>query len=103
MSNPFEEIKTESDLTQNLNIEIWVETYGRKKTTWISGWNISMEKLKNHLKNIKIKNGCNGTIKNKDSLGKIIEVVQLQGDHVDFMIEYLTSNGVDSSSIIIKG
>ncbi len=94
--NPFEEIENTNTNLNNFHIEIWVENMGRKKNTYISGWSIDIEDLKNHLKNIKKKNGCNGSIKNNN-------IVQLQGDHTDYMTEYIINTGIDSNNIIIKG
>jgi translation initiation factor 1 (eIF-1/SUI1) len=105
MSNPFEEMNNNSIITKNSNIEVWVEANGRKKNTYISGWELTNEQLKEHIKTIKKKNGCNGTIKdiiNEDTAG-ITQVIQLQGDHVDFVVNYLKQNNVDPSAIIIKG
>ena len=34
-------------------IEVWVEERGRKADTYINGWNIDDDTLKNHLKIIK--------------------------------------------------
>lgn len=105
MSNPFEEMNNNSIITKNSNIEVWVEANGRKKNTYISGWELTNDQLKEHIKTIKKKNGCNGTIKdiiNEDTAG-ITQVIQLQGDHVDFVVNYLKQNNVDPSAIIIKG
>ena len=81
--------------TNNNIIEIWVETYGRKKNTYISGWNVDLTNLKQHLTFIKKKNGCNGSIKNN--------VLHLQGDHIDFMTKYLVDNGCDKNNLVVKG
>jgi translation initiation factor 1 (eIF-1/SUI1) len=84
-------------------IEIWVEIMGRKKNTYISGWNIPEASLKEHVKYIKKKNGCNGTIKKIiiDNIEKT--VMLLQGDHIDFITEYLYSQGIERDSIYLKG
>ena len=61
--------------------------------------------LKDHLKVIKKKNGCNGTIKSlpNETNNGFIDVILLQGDHVDFVKEYLIKNDVLSENIKIKG
>ena len=103
----FESLNTDNIKTNNIinntKIEIWIETSGRKKNTFISGWNINNNELKNHLKYIKKKNGCNGTIKDItiDSIKKI--VILLQGDHVDYIYNYLIQNGITNTDIYIKG
>ena len=55
MSNPFEEMNNNSIITKNSNIEVWVEANGRKKNTYISGWELTNEQLKEHIKTIKKK------------------------------------------------
>jgi len=101
--NPFEE-EFSNELNNKLSlIEIWVETNGRKKNTFISGWELTDLELKEHIKTIKKKNGCNGSLKEYNNNDNIIKVIQLQGDHTDYMHEYLLNNDIDESSIKIKG
>ena len=100
--NPFEE----TDEVQNIEttlIEIWLEVNGRKKNTFISGWNLSDTELKDHIKIIKKKNGCNGTLKEITISEKIEKVIQLQGDHVEYIQEYLKLQMIDCSLIRVKG
>ena len=109
--NPFEDIPIKNDIINEYKndivnenkIDIWVANSGRKKNTYISGWNLSDLILKNHIKNIKKKNGCNGTLKKLtvDSIEKI--VIQLQGDHIDFMTNYLIDNDIELCHINVKG
>jgi translation initiation factor 1 (eIF-1/SUI1) len=103
--NPFENYDEVKENNKQLKIEIWVETYGRKKNTYISGWDLEDSMLKDHLKTIKKKTCCNGTIKELENLitETKTKVVQLQGDHVDYIKEYLVNNGVNNSDIRIKG
>jgi translation initiation factor 1 (eIF-1/SUI1) len=108
--NPFENISTNDDdnttnTTNTTLIEIWVEAYGRKKNTYVSGWNITEDQLKEHLKCIKKNNGCNGTIKEMTNESGVIlqQVLQLQGNHSKYIKEYIISNDVDSNNIRIKG
>jgi translation initiation factor 1 (eIF-1/SUI1) len=90
--NPFEQ--EPSDVVLNnfeLNkIEIWCEERGRKCITHVYGWNINDTELKEHLRTIKKKKGCNGTIKKMsvDEIGEV-SVLQLQGNHVDYVKEYI--------------
>ena len=103
--NPFEEIN-EDDLTEIKLIEIWVEINGRKKNTYVAGWNLSETDLKEHIKIIKKKNGCNGTLKeimiNGDK-SESIKVIQLQGEHVDYLKSYLKEQNIDQNLIRIRG
>jgi translation initiation factor 1 (eIF-1/SUI1) len=98
MINPFSTTKETNDefKVDSSLIEIWVETNGRKKNTYVSGWNINLNILKEHLTFIKKKNGCNGSIKNNNTL-------HLQGDHIEFMTKYLIDNGCDKNNITVKG
>ena len=101
--NPFEEIQTNENNEIKL-IKIWIETSGRKKNTYISGWNIPELELKEHIKVIKKKNGCNGTLKEINLVNDktvFIKVIQLQGDHIEYMKEYLLSQNIESSLINI--
>jgi translation initiation factor 1 (eIF-1/SUI1) len=83
MNNPFD---IESELfTKEKTIEIWVETTGRKKNTFLIGWDIPIEDLKGHIKTIKKKNGCNGTLK---LCGDDI-LIQFQGDLINYLEIYI--------------
>ena len=87
----------------NLNIiEIWIEQRGRKADTYVYGWNIDDDALKTHLKIIKKKKGCNGSIKEITREANPIKVMQLQGNVKDFIISYLRDNGVDEDAIKVK-
>lgn len=104
--NPFEENNinfTNNILINDINIEIWIETFGRKKNTYISGWNIPNNEIKEYLKIIKKKNGCNGTIKKylKDNIE--IDIIMLQGDHIQFMTKFLNDLNITLDNIHIKG
>ena len=112
--NPFENISTndDTDITNTVAnatntpfVEIWVEAYGRKKNTYVSGWDVSEDRLKEHLKYIKKNNGCNGTIKEmtNESGVTLQQVLQLQGNHLKYIKEYIISNDVDSTNIRMKG
>ncbi len=111
--NPFEDISDKTVISKDKTITVWKESRGRKKNTYISGWNISEEQMKDHIKIIKKKNGCNGSIKSipnededSDKASKdddLVIVMQLQGDHTDYIIDYLIKTGIDEKSIHIKG
>ena len=102
--NPFEE-EDKIDITEIKLIEIWVEVNGRKKNTYVAGWNISDSEIKEHIKIIKKKNGCNGTLKELTQDGKPepIKVIQLQGEHVDYLKSYLKEQNIDQSLIRVRG
>ena len=101
--NPFEDIQIKNEIIFDNKIEIWNEKIGKKRNTYTSGWNISELLLKEHVKNIKKKNGCNGTVKKMivDSTEKI--VIHLQGNHSDFMLNYLINQGINDKNIYMKG
>ena len=103
--NPFEE-NDEPEFAEIKLIEIWIEINGRKKNTYIAGWNLSDIELKNHIKIIKKKNGCNGTLKEITTDGnksELIKVIQLQGDHIDYLKTYLIEQNIDQNLIRIRG
>lgn len=95
-----EEFKNDSLLENIKQIIIWCEDIkGKKKMTFMTGWDIEKEELKNHLKILKKRLGCNGSIKNSDE-GLIF---QLQGDKIDVLHEYLLNNNIEKDNIYIKG
>ena len=95
--NPFEneEIIYEPN---NINLELWVENAGRRINTYLSGWNISEDELKEHLKIIKKKKGCNGSVKQNEQNNMIFH---LQGDHKVFLISYLKLLGIENIKLKI--
>jgi translation initiation factor 1 (eIF-1/SUI1) len=102
--NPFEEnIEIENEINELKLIKIWMEVNGRKKNTFIEGWNIPETELKEHLKIIKKKNGCNGTIKELTNKSETVKVIQLQGDFIDYIKDYLITNDIDPSIIKVLG
>jgi translation initiation factor 1 (eIF-1/SUI1) len=80
---------------KDIIINIWVEATGRKKNTFLSGWDLTDHEFKQHIKNIKKKNGCNGSVKDK--------IIQLQGDHINYLKSYLTENIKYNHIIKIRG
>jgi len=98
--DPFDDF----DTIKNSKIEISLEINGRKKNTYVAGWNLSESELKDHIKIIKRKNGCNGSLKEKTlDNGNKINIIQLQGDHIEYIKEYLLSCNVDEDNIRIRG
>jgi len=107
--NPFEDISTINDNTntdlEDTPIYIRLECLGRKKKTFVSGWNIPEEQMKEHIKTIKKKNGCNGTIKevsNETNTGHE-KVLYFQGDQTEYINQYLITHSIDPNNIHIKG
>lgn len=94
----------EDDLLNTSVIDIWVEVNGRKKNTYIHGWELELSELKDHLRTIKKKKGCNGTIKNitNEEYGTV-SVLQLQGNHAEYVKTYIVNTGIESDNIRIKG
>ena len=93
--------ESDNDILDNM-IEIWVEERGRKSDTYIVGWDVDDETLKLHLKTIKKKRGCNGSIKQILKDNNSVKVMQLQGNVKDFVIAYLKENGINDDNIIIR-
>jgi translation initiation factor 1 (eIF-1/SUI1) len=91
--NPFDEDNDNGDdnkIIKNSKVIIWIEANGRKRTTNISGLLYTETELKEHLKNLKKKHGCNGTVKTIED-NKLI--LQFQGDHANDMETYFIDLG----------
>ena len=83
-------------------IILFSERSGRKTNTYIVDWNITKDDMKNHLKNLKRKHGCNGSIKKKLFHGEEKEVLHLQGEWKLEIKEYLISIDVNENNIEVK-
>lgn len=103
--NPFEDCTNNStNDTLEKPINIWVTQSGRKHNTYVSGWNIDDAVIKEHHKTMKKTKGCNGSIKDMEVDGDSTErVMQLQGDHADYVKKFIINTGIDPSRIYIKG
>ena len=103
--NPSDEFVDNNTMMTDMSIKIWVEARGRKKNTYITGWDIPDEKVKEHIKNIKKKVGCSGEIKDKEDPKtlEVIKIIHFQGDVVTEFVKYITNLGIDSKSIYILG
>ena len=100
--NPFNELINNNITEKEQHVEIWVESMGKKRCTFISGLELSEDIMKEHLKNIKKNIGCNGTIKN-NGIDKI-KVIMLQGNQIDYISKYICDIlGIQKNNIIIKG
>ena len=99
-----------SDNTINFNdddfndekIIIFSEKKGRKSNTYIVDWNIEKEEMKNHLKTLKKKYGCNGTIKIKMFQGEEKTVLHLQGNFKSELKEYIILQNISEDNIEVK-
>jgi len=83
----------------NPTIEIWLEKKGRRQNTYTCGLNFEPEIIKEHLKNLKKKHGCNGSLKEISVDGQIKKVLHLQGDHIDSIQSYLNSINITNITI----
>lgn len=103
--DPFDDInettKSETFLKDNNDIEIWIENRGRKTDTYMSGLPYDDITLKEHVKIIKKKKGCNGTIKFIEKENEKIKVLHLQGNQKNMLLEYFTNIGLEN--IKLKG
>jgi translation initiation factor 1 (eIF-1/SUI1) len=83
-------------------IIIFSEKNGRKSNTYIVDWNIEKEEMKNHLKNLKKKYGCNGSIKMKLFQGDEKNALHLQGELKSEVKDYILSQNINEDKIEIK-
>jgi translation initiation factor 1 (eIF-1/SUI1) len=97
--NEFNDFNTDLN---NSNIIIFSEQNGRKKNTYVIGWNISKENMKEHLKILKRKHGCNGSIKVKNFQGEEYIAMHLQGEWKDEVKLYLENLGINEDEIDVK-
>ena len=101
--DPFNFQNDINTLSNQLDIEeeeiiIQVKSRGRKCTTNVSGWKIDLSEMKEHLKKLKVTNGCNGTIKSENDNHNML----LQGNLISIVKEYMINNGVNKDDITIK-
>jgi len=94
--NPFENDDNDTKETSS-QVTIWVENNEKKKkNTCISGLPYTKSDLNEHLKNLKKKHGCNGSIKENDE-NKLI--LYLQGDHIYNVETYFKGLGFNDMII----
>lgn len=93
--------KSSNDLIiqQDNKIIIMLEILGKHKNTYIFRWNIDINEKKEHLKILKKKNGCNGSIKIFNGEDNVIH---LQGDQCSLINKYLLSIGINEDDIELK-
>jgi translation initiation factor 1 (eIF-1/SUI1) len=97
--NPFENEETPNTSIKSINIEIWLVLNGRRKNTYACGLDFEPDILKEHLKNLKKKHGCNGSLKELSVDGQIKKVLHLQGDHIESIQSYLNSINITNITI----
>jgi translation initiation factor 1 (eIF-1/SUI1) len=93
--NPFEDIEKNTEEIKENDVsypELWIESQ-KRINTYLSGWNLTETQLKEHLRIIKKKLGCNGSIKKNENDDFIFH---LQGDQKNYLISYLKLQGVDN-------
>ena len=87
----------------NKKITIFTQQNGRKYNTFIVGWKLDISSLKDHLKTLKVSNGCNGTIKQIQYDGEEQSAVQLQGNKLEIVKEYLLNTvNISKDDLVIK-
>lgn len=101
--DPFKLLEEELNTSFNSNLIIQTQQRGRKTNTFLAGWNISKEVLKEHLKNLKRKHGCNGSIKTTIISGiEYDNCLHLQGNQINNIVDYLKEQGMNTNNIEIK-
>lgn len=95
-------ISFEDNDFNEVKIIIFSERNGRKTNTYIVDWDIEKEEIKQHLKNLKKKHGCNGSIKTKMFHGENKDVLHLQGEWRYEVKEYLMSLDINENNIEVK-
>ena len=108
VSDPFSNNNNENILLfkNNDDIELWVADRGRKCDTYISHLPYTEAELLAHLKILKKKLGCGGSIQNSkefesDELISEYFRIHIQGNHKNYINEYFTKLGI--KNIKIKG
>lgn len=103
MENPFNSNSNKTnEIFNEQRILLISERRGRKTNTYISGWEINEDEMKHHLKILKKKFACNGSIKEIDSDGVETTVIHIQGEHISDLETYLIENNVPKDNISIK-
>lgn len=98
--DPFAEESNETTVLSN-PVEVWVETNGKRKNTYISGLPFDEKEMKEHLKNLKKKHGCNGSLKEVMVENTPVNTLHLQGDHIDNIIDYFNQHKI--TDIKVRG
>ncbi len=103
-NNLEESFKTSaSDNTQELakkKVIVLINQTGKRKNTYIIYWNISDEEKKKHIKVLKNKCACGGSVKDIEYDNVQENVLHLQGSHEETVKMHLFENNV--TDIIVK-
>lgn len=84
-------------------IIIFSELNGKRRNTYIMGLELTKEELKTHLKNLKRKHGCNGSVKIKNYQNIDFLSIHLQGDMRKNACDYLIDHmNIKESDIDVK-
>ena len=95
--DPFNiEANSNTEIIDDKVITIKIEKRGRKTNTYIYDWDLTEEFLKDHLKIFKKTLGCNGSLKKTESESLYLH---LQGDHSDFISDYLQKHDIKENNI----
>lgn len=81
-------------------VTLTIESRGRKSNCYITGLPFEKDVLKEHLKTLKKKFGCNGSVKNFTVDNVEMLAIHLQGQHRDKIIEYFESQSI--TDIVVK-
>ena len=98
--DPFSQNTNTLSFEEDNIVTISIERRGRKTNTFITGWNLTDDERKTHLKNLKKSFGCNGSVKTYVIDSVESPCIHLQGEHTDKIKEYLKQN--DVSRITVK-
>ena len=98
--DPFSQNNNTLSFEEDNIVTISIERRGRKTNTFITGWKLTDEEMKTHLKTLKKSFGCNGSIKTYVIDSIEIPCIHLQGIHTDKIKEYLKDNEI--SRITVK-
>lgn len=94
MDNPLEESDDENEIElRTYDISVFIVVNRGKKVTYMSGWLDNKADLTDHLKVLKHRHGCNGSIKFKtlkDNEKKLY--FMLQGDWKEELVNYIKEN-----------
>ena len=106
--DPFniEETDTNNLLHETKEIELWVGNRGKKFDTYISYLPYTKDELLDHLKNLKKKLGCGGSVQSSkdfevDDLIPEYFRIHIQGNQKDYINDYFTKLGINN--IVIRG
>ena len=101
------------------HILIWTKKVRKTINTYMYGWDIDLEILKTHHKQLKKQLACNGSLKKNEVFGRTYDksgdidettkknvkdlVFHLSKDCVEELVKFLKEHGVDEDNIEIKG